>query len=216
MTGHSTSAYISTLGNRKKSGTPQKFLTRVLKTPPIDGHTDWVRALAFSPNYQFLASGSADDTIRLWSLSAGVEVSLPGRHEDCVSSLVFSDDSRLLASGSKDGKIRIWDIENLFAHVNLGRTGLKPNMNREASFLGRHEDGVRALSFHRIAESLLVDVRMVQSNCGMCPLIPRFLPSWGILVGSMHLCFYAMTMFLLVEEGKIIRSVSGIHSQEKK
>ena len=90
--------------------------------------------------------------------------------------LVFSDDSRLLASGSKDGKIRIWDIENLFAHVNLGRTGLKPNMNREASFLGRHEDGVRALSFHRIAESLLVDVRMVQSNCGMCPLIFYFLP----------------------------------------
>ena len=84
-----TGAYISTLGNRKKSGTPQKFLTRVLKTPPIDGHTDWVRALAFSPNYQFLASGSADDTIRLWSLSAGVEVSLPGRHEDCVSSLVL-------------------------------------------------------------------------------------------------------------------------------
>ena len=153
-----TGAYISTLGNRKKSGTTQKFLTRVIKMPPIDGHTDWVRALVFSPNYQFLASGSADTTIRLWSLSAGVEVSLSGRHEDWVSSLVFSGDSRLLASGSKDGSIRIWNIENLFTHVNLDMIGLKPNMNREKVHLGKHEEGVCSLSFSS-------DGRLLASGC---------------------------------------------------
>ena len=153
-----TGVYISTFGNRKKSGTTQKFLTRVLKKSLIDGHTDWIRALAFSPNYQFLASGSSDTTIRLWSLSAGVEVSLLGKHEDWVSSLCFSGDSRLLASGSKDGSIRIWNIENLFAHVNLDRIGLKPNMNREKVHLGKHEEGVCSLSFSS-------DGRLLASGC---------------------------------------------------
>jgi WD40 repeat protein len=142
-----TGAYISTLGNRKKSGTTQKFVTKVLKMPPLDGHTDWVSALAFSQNNQFLASGSADKTIRLWSLSASVEMCSPGRHEDWISTLSFSSDSYLLASGSKDGKIKIWDIWNLFTHVNTDKGVLKPNMNREVSILGKHEDGVSALSF---------------------------------------------------------------------
>lgn len=153
-----TGAYISTLGNRKKSGRTQKFLTRVLKMPPLDGHVGLVRALTFSKNNQFLASGSADKTIRLWSLFAGVEMCSPGRHEDWVSTLSFSPDSRLLASGGKDRSIKIWDIWNLLTHVATDKGVLKPNMNCELSILGRHEDGVNALSFSS-------DSRVLASGC---------------------------------------------------
>jgi WD40 repeat protein len=35
----------------------------------LQGHTDWVRSVAFSPDGKRLVSGSADKTLRLWNVS---------------------------------------------------------------------------------------------------------------------------------------------------
>jgi len=35
----------------------------------LEGHTSWVRAIAFSPDGGTLFSGSQDQTVRLWPLS---------------------------------------------------------------------------------------------------------------------------------------------------
>jgi WD40 repeat protein len=35
---------------------------------PLSGHTDTVASVVFSPDGHTLASGSADDTVRLWNL----------------------------------------------------------------------------------------------------------------------------------------------------
>ena len=46
--------------------------TRPTPTPlgqPLTGHTDTVYSVAFSPDGHTLASGSADDTVRLWNLT---------------------------------------------------------------------------------------------------------------------------------------------------
>lgn len=32
----------------------------------LSGHSDWVNSVAFSPDGQTLASGSADNTIKIW------------------------------------------------------------------------------------------------------------------------------------------------------
>ena len=43
--------------------------TRRRWAQPLTGHTSIVDSVAFSPDGHTLASGSADDTVRLWNLT---------------------------------------------------------------------------------------------------------------------------------------------------
>ncbi|KAF7503289.1 hypothetical protein GJ744_004011 [Endocarpon pusillum] len=75
----------------------------------LKGHGDLVRSVAFSPNGQQLASGSNDNTIRLWDASTGKCLQTLEGHRDLVRSVAFSPNGQQLASGSNDDTIRLWD-----------------------------------------------------------------------------------------------------------
>jgi WD40 repeat protein len=78
---------------------------------PLTGHTDTVFSVAFSPDGKILASGSWDDTIRLWDVNTGRPIGQPlTGHTSSVESVAFSPDGKTLASGSGDHTIRLWDI----------------------------------------------------------------------------------------------------------
>jgi WD40 repeat protein len=86
--------------------------------------------VAFSPDGQTLASGSEDQTVRLWDVKTGqVRASLQG-HTDGVNAVAYSPDGQTLASGSADRTVRLWD-------VNTGQV--------RASLQG-HTDGVNAVA----------------------------------------------------------------------
>ena len=57
----------------------------------------------------YLASGSADNTVRLWNLE-NEEVALLSGHSQAITSLTWNPNSKRIASGSSDGTIRLWDV----------------------------------------------------------------------------------------------------------
>src|SRR5215216_2774263 len=66
------------------------------------GHNDPITSLAFSLDGKTLASGSNDDTIKLWDVATGRELRTLAGHARGVTSVAFSPDRRTLASGGDD------------------------------------------------------------------------------------------------------------------
>jgi WD40 repeat protein len=75
------------------------------------GHTNWVRAIAFSSDGQTLASGSEDHTIRLWHVSTGECFKLLNGHTNWVRAIAYSADGQVLISASGDNSIKQWEVK---------------------------------------------------------------------------------------------------------
>ncbi|KAI0454980.1 beta transducin-like protein HET-D2Y [Xylaria acuta] len=93
------------------------------------GVSGFVRSVAFSPDSKFLASGSDDSKVRIWSAAAGaLEQTLQhDEHDGSVESVAFSSDSKLLASGSSArsdvSTIRIWSAATGVLQQHLSHGG---------------------------------------------------------------------------------------------
>jgi WD40 repeat protein len=77
----------------------------------LEGHTESVTSLAFTPDGGILASGSNDKTVRFWNPDTGQLIRTLSDHNDEVKSVAFSPNGRILVSVTWNGFIRFWNVQ---------------------------------------------------------------------------------------------------------
>ncbi|KIW24860.1 uncharacterized protein PV07_10547 [Cladophialophora immunda] len=120
-----------------KPGTGERW-SACLQT--LEGHSDFVNSVAFSPDSARLASASGDCTVKIWDTSSGACLDTLEGHSGPVKSVAFSPDSARLASASWDCTVKIWDtssgacLETLEGHSKgVNSVAFSPDSARLAS-----------------------------------------------------------------------------------
>jgi energy-coupling factor transporter ATP-binding protein EcfA2 len=98
------------------------------------GHRSAVSSLSFSPQGDFLASASADHTVRLWDLSprrTDAEPIVLTGHLSWVWSVAFLPDGEQVVSAGADRTVRLWDARSSRIAGELCRTVSRPLAREE-------------------------------------------------------------------------------------
>jgi len=106
--------------------TPSYHLTQTLR-----GHTASLSSLAFSHSGYYLASASADRTLKIWDITttkaqqqqAKIEQTLTG-HTLGINDLAWSFCDGYVCTASDDKSIRIWEMKSVrYTHLGSERDG---------------------------------------------------------------------------------------------
>src|SRR5262249_26876470 len=65
---------------------------------------------AFCRDGRRLASGSVDNTVKVWDLTTGQEVHTLSGHQELILNATFNPDGRRLISAGRDRLVNVWDL----------------------------------------------------------------------------------------------------------
>jgi len=112
---------VSNSGKHIASSSKDKTLIVWDAEPPcgvaavLIGHSEACSYLAWSPDDSYLASGSNDRTVRLWSPPSAQCVRVFAKHVESVTSVCWMDDEHFLSAGF-DKVIYLWHVTGTEVH----------------------------------------------------------------------------------------------------
>ena len=84
-------------------------------------HRENVTSIVFSADNQYLATGSGDDTAKVWSVKGGEPLlTLEQGDEYDVTGVAFSPDGHQLLTGDGENRVKLWDTRTGETHRVLG------------------------------------------------------------------------------------------------
>ena len=104
-----TACTITLFGVPTSTAKSGKFDVKEIKI--LQGHGGDVFGLSFSPDNKLLASGSHDNTVKIWDVKSGECLHTLTGHNHLTFSVAFSPDGKMVASGSFDKTIKLWNVE---------------------------------------------------------------------------------------------------------
>jgi WD40 repeat protein len=105
----------------------------------LQGHTNGVASVAYSPDGKRLASASADKTVKVWDTQTGQALHTLQGHTGRVWSVAYSPDGKRLTSMSDDRTVKVWDTQTGKELRSLQGSNvmvLSPDCTRLASEVG--------------------------------------------------------------------------------
>ncbi len=105
-----------------------QVVPKIRERETISGHLSGVNSVAFSPINNLIASGSADNTVKLWYPDGKLFRTLSA-HTDVVNSVTFSPDGSTVASASQDKTVKFWTVNGRKKIRNITLLGHKNVVN---------------------------------------------------------------------------------------
>ena len=102
-------------------GTKEKY--RAHKEYKLQNPSSTVSRVTFSPDGKQLATTSADNTVKIWSVD-GKELQTLKGHSKFVISVAFSPDGKQLATASADNTVKIWSVDGRELQTLKGHNGI--------------------------------------------------------------------------------------------
>ncbi|WFD03357.1 TOR complex subunit lst8 [Malassezia obtusa] len=101
-------------GNSLPEDSERNELTDLLPVTKFQAHNTYITRCALSPDARYLATCSADTTVKIWStanLQFDLDKTLVG-HQRWVWDVAFSADSAYLVTASSDHVARLWELSS--------------------------------------------------------------------------------------------------------
>ncbi|BAY62896.1 protein kinase [Calothrix brevissima NIES-22] len=102
----------------------------------LSGHAWAVLTVAFSPDGKILATGSDDNTIKLWQVNTGQVITTLLGHSWSVVAVAFTIDGTMLISASRDRTVKLWQVSTA----------------KEIATLSGHADSVSTVAVSQVAQ----------------------------------------------------------------